>query len=38
MKDIASILQGEKEEIFVPEDVSIKAKRALDNMLAACAN
>ena len=38
MKDIVSILQGEKEEIFVPEDVSIKAKRALDNMLAACAN
>ncbi len=36
--DIISILKGEKEEIFVLDDVSIKAKRALDNMLAACNN
>lgn len=38
LEDIASILRGEKEELIVPEEVSIRAKRALDNMLAACAN
>lgn len=38
LKDIVSILKGQKEEIFVPEDVSVRAKRALDNMLNACEN
>lgn len=38
LKDIESILKGEKDELFVPDEISVRAKRALDNMLDACAN